>query len=249
MRKGESLVNRFCLYGAPLLLVQLAIGCAPAAPDNNATATDINMGGSAVAANASAVEESALVVAFGDSLFAGYGLDQGQGFVPELERALTARGLKARVVSAAVSGDTSAGGLQRLDFALDGMPRKPDLVIVGLGGNDMLRGLDPQATRANMEAILEKLKARGIRAMLTGMLASPNMGADYAAAFDPIYPELARKFGVPLYPFTLDGVIGRKELLLPDGIHPNEKGVERIVSGIAPMVSGELHADEQAKGH
>ena len=188
-----------------------------------------------------ATEDRRLIVAFGDSLFAGYKLDQGAGFVPELERALAAQGIKAQVVNAAVSGDTSAAGLQRLDFALDGLARKPDLVIVGLGGNDMLRGLEPEATRANLEGILARLKERGIPAMLTGMLASPNMGADYAAAFNPIYPSLAKKFDVPLYPFTLEGVIGRRDLLLPDGIHPNEKGVEKIVSTMTPMVASKLN--------
>src|SRR3546814_4600086 len=110
-----------------------------------------------------------------------------------------------------VSGDTSAAGLQRLAFTLDGLDRKPDLVIVGLGANDMLRGLSPRATRANLEAILTELKKRDIPTMLTGMVAAPNMGTDYAAAFNPIYPELAEEFGVPLYPFFLEGVIRSEE--------------------------------------
>lgn len=240
------MADRLWRYGAALLLAQLAIACSPASPDNRGQADDVTAanaagtGGAGAADAAEATQDGPLVVAFGDSLFAGYQLDQGDGLVPALERALAERGIRARVANAAVSGDTSAGGLQRLDFALDGLPRKPDLVIVGLGGNDMLRGLDPAQTRANLDAILAKLKARGIPAMLSGMMASPNMGADYAARFDPIYPDLAKKYGVPLYPFTLDGVIGDRALLLPDGIHPNRQGVDRIVGSMAPLVAEQL---------
>jgi acyl-CoA thioesterase-1 len=187
-------------------------------------------------------KDSRLVVAFGDSLFAGYGLAQDEGFAPALQRALEAQGLKAQVVNAGVSGETTAGGRERLAFTLDGLPRKPDLVIVGLGGNDMLRGLDPAQTRANLDAILTELKARGIATMLTGMLVSPNMGPDYAAAFNPIYPDLAKKFDLPLYPFFLQGVVGRRDLQLPDGIHPNAQGIQAVVQRIAPMVGRELKA-------
>jgi acyl-CoA thioesterase-1 len=187
-------------------------------------------------------KDARLVVAFGDSLFAGYGLSQDEGFAPTLQRALEGQGLKAQVVNAGVSGETTAGGRERLAFTLDGLPRKPDLVIVGLGGNDMLRGLDPAQTRANLDAILTELKARGIATMLTGMLVSPNMGPDYAAAFNPIYPDLAKKFGLPLYPFFLQGVVGRRDLQLPDGIHPNAQGIKAVVQRIAPMVGRELKA-------
>jgi acyl-CoA thioesterase-1 len=187
-------------------------------------------------------EDTRLVVAFGDSLFAGYGLAQDEGFAPALQRALEGQGLKAQVVNAGVSGETTAGGRERLAFTLDGLPRKPDLVIVGLGGNDMLRGLDPAQTRANLDAILAELKARGIATMLTGMLVSPNMGPDYAAAFNPIYPDLAKKYDLPLYPFFLHGVVGRRDLQLPDGIHPNAQGIKAVVQRIAPMVGRELKA-------
>ena len=184
--------------------------------------------------------DTKLVVAFGDSLYAGYNLEPDQGFAPALERALTAKGIKATVFNAGVSGDTSAAGLQRLAFTLDGLPRKPDLVIVGLGGNDMLRGLSPEATRSNLDAILAELKTRGIRTVLTGMIAAPNLGPDYAAAFNPIYPELARKYGATLYPFFLDGVVGTRTLLLPDGIHPNDRGIQIIVERVAPLIAAPL---------
>jgi acyl-CoA thioesterase I len=233
MKKERSLAGRWLRYGALALFVQLASGCSdrapPPPPANAAQVADRD-------APAAPVSDARLVVAFGDSLYAGYNLDQDKGLAPVLEQALKARGVKARVVNAGVSGDTTAAGLARLAFTLDGLPRKPDLMLVGLGGNDMLRGLPPQETRANLDAILAEAKARRIQVMLTGMLASPNMGADYAAAFDPIYPELARKYGAALYPFMLDGVLGKRALLLPDGIHPNDAGVTVIVGKLAPRV-------------
>jgi acyl-CoA thioesterase I len=238
MKKGRSLAGRSWYYGVSLLLIQLAAGCSPSAPErepvqNGARATEPSAAPALTA-------DTKLVVAFGDSLFAGYNLAQDNGFAPALERSLNARGIKARVFNAGVSGDTTDAGLQRLAFTLDGLERKPDLVIVGLGANDMLRGLNPDATRKNLDAILTQLKARGIPAMLTGMLAAPNMGPDYARVFNPIYPDLAKKFGVPLYPFFLEGVTGHRELLLADGMHPNDAGVRTIVDGISPMIVTDL---------
>ena len=184
--------------------------------------------------------DAKLVVAFGDSLYAGYNLGPNEGFAPVLQRALAQKGIKAHVVNAGVSGETTGDGLQRLAFTLDGLPRKPDLVLVGLGANDMLRGLDPAAARANLEAILTELKRRRIPAMLTGMMASRNMGPDYAATFDTIYPGLAKKYGVPLYPFFLDGVVGHRDLQLADGMHPNAQGVVTIVERVAPVTARAL---------
>lgn len=230
------MAGRFWQYGALLLVVQLATGCSPSTPER----TDAPNGTRATATASTPAADAKLVVVFGDSLFAGYNLAPDQGFAPALERALAAGGSKARVFNAGVSGDTSAAGLQRLAFTLDGLVRKPDLMIVGLGANDMLRGLSPEATRANLDAILAELKKRGIPAMLTGMVAAPNMGADYAAAFNSIYPDLAKKYGVPLYPFFLDGVVGHRDLLLPDGMHPNAKGVDAIVTRVLPIVVADL---------
>jgi acyl-CoA thioesterase-1 len=240
MMEGRSLAGRISQYGALLLLVQLAGACSDERQPNDAAQREVKT--MAPATTEAPAKDARLVVAFGDSLFAGYGLSQDEGFAPTLQRALEGQGLKAQVVNAGVSGETTAGGRERLAFTLDGLPRKPDLVIVGLGGNDMLRGLDPAQTRANLDAILADLKARGIATMLTGMLVSPNMGPDYAAAFNPIYPDLAKKFGLPLYPFFLQGVVGRRDLQLPDGIHPNAQGIEAVVQRIAPMVSRELEA-------
>ena len=180
------------------------------------------------------------MLAFGDSLYAGYGVERGESFPSELEEALDERGLKVRVHNAGVSGDTTAAGLQRLAYTLDGLPRKPDLAIVGLGGNDMLRGLSPEQTRANLVKILDELKKRDIPIMLTGMVAAPNMGRDYVAAFNPIYADLAKKYDAALYPFFLDGVITDSSLMLPDGLHPNEKGIDKIVEKVAPVAAKAL---------
>ncbi len=236
--------GRLFQYGVCVLLLQLTIGCSRSEPTQSEAAPNSTQ--ASMSAEDSAVPaEAKLIVAFGDSLYAGYQLGANEGFAPALERQLRKAHIDARVVNAGVSGDTSAAGLQRLAFTLDGLPRKPDLVLVGLGGNDMLRGLAPAATRRNLDAILAELKRRHVPAMLTGMVASPNMGKDYAAEFNSIYPDLARKYEVALYPFFLDGVIGRRELILSDGIHPNAKGVDMIVKNVGARV---IEAIKQRSG-
>lgn len=190
--------------------------------------------------NTSDMTDGPLVLAFGDSLFAGYRLGRDEGFAPQLQRELQSQGVAANVFNAGVSGDTSAGGRQRLEFVLDGLPKKPDLAIVELGANDMLRGLGPAQTRANLAAILDELKQREIPAMLAGMVAAPNMGADYTESFNAIYPDLAREYGIPLYPFVLEGVAARPEFQLEDGMHPNAQGVEVMADGMAPLVAKAL---------
>nr|WP_245942269.1 arylesterase [Sphingomonas gilva] len=181
-----------------------------------------------------------VVVAFGDSLYAGYGLNRGEGLADELQSQLRAGGINARVVKAGVSGDTSAAGRQRLAFTLDSLEAKPDLVLLGLGGNDMLRQLPPAETRANMTAMLDELKRRGIPVILTGMVAAPNLGPDYARDFNAIYPELAAEYGATLDPFILDGVIGVDGMMLPDGLHPSAEGVDAIANRLAPLVAEKL---------
>jgi acyl-CoA thioesterase-1 len=225
-----------------LLLVQALLACSPQSGDNVTSNAVLETVSNSASNGAAPAEDSRFVVAFGDSLYAGYNLDAREGFAPVLERALAAQGIAAQVVNAGVSGDTTAAGRQRLEFTLDGLPRKPDLVIVGLGGNDMLRGLAPEQTRENLDAILSVLQQRGIPAMLTGMSAAPNMGSDYGDVFNAIFPDLAKKYDVPLYPFFLDGVIGDRALMLPDGIHPNPQGVEKIVEQVGPMVTEALKA-------
>jgi acyl-CoA thioesterase I len=179
-------------------------------------------------------------VAFGDSLYAGYRLAPNEGLAPQLQAALNAAGIKARVHNAGVSGDTTAAGRTRLAFVLDNLERKPDLVVLGLGGNDMLRGVSPEQTRANMKAMLDELKRRDIPVVLTGMIAAPNLGQDYAQAFNPIYADLAEEYGAPLYPFILQDVVTDQALMLPDRIHPNAKGVARMVEGLSPLVEAAL---------
>ncbi|MBB4041289.1 acyl-CoA thioesterase-1 [Microvirga flocculans] len=177
------------------------------------------------------------LVALGDSLSAGYGLPQEAAFPTVLERALKAKGHKVEVSNAGVSGDTTSGGLDRLDWSV---PDGTDGVILELGANDMLRGLDPALARRNLESIVERLKSRNIPVMLAGMQASRNLGPDYVQKFDAIYPEIAKKHDLVLYPFFLDGVAGERSLNLPDGLHPTAKGVEIIVERILPSVESFL---------
>jgi acyl-CoA thioesterase-1 len=173
------------------------------------------------------------IAAFGDSLTAGYGLPASAAFPAQLQKALAARGRTIVIENAGVSGDTAQAGLDRLDWSIgDGI----DGVILELGANDALRGLDPAQTRMALEAIITRLKARNIPVLLTGMLAPPNMGPAYRERFDGIFPDLAARHGLMLYPFFLDGVAGRRELNLNDGIHPTADGVKTIVDRILPTV-------------
>jgi acyl-CoA thioesterase I len=177
------------------------------------------------------------LVALGDSLTAGFGLAEGEDFATRLEAALVRQGIDSKVANAGVSGDTATAGAGRLDWAVpDGIA----LVIVELGANDALRGIDPAVTRDALDRLLQRLKARGIPVLLAGMRAPPNMGADYARSFDAIYPDLALRHGAPLYPFFLDGVAGDPRLNQPDGMHPTAAGVEAIVARILPAVTSAL---------
>jgi acyl-CoA thioesterase I len=173
------------------------------------------------------------VVALGDSLTAGYGLPDKEGFVPRLQAALAAKGIAADIANAGVSGDTASDGLARLDWSV---PDGTDAVIVELGANDMLRGIDPQVTRGALDAILARLAQRHIAVMLCGMKAAPNLSAEYGRAFDGIYPDLAAKYAALLYPFFLDGVAANASLTQSDGLHPNAAGVGVIVGRIVPNV-------------
>lgn len=185
----------------------------------------------AAAAGPVLAAEPVRILALGDSLTAGYGLAAEDGFVAQLQRALGAAGLQATILDGGVSGDTTAGGLARLDWAL---ADRPDAVILELGANDGLRGLDPAATRANLDAMLSRLGAAGTPVLLAGMLAPPNLGSEYGAEFNRIYPELAAKHDVALYPFFLDGVAADAALNQGDGIHPNAAGVGVIVERMLP---------------
>jgi acyl-CoA thioesterase-1 len=174
------------------------------------------------------------ILAFGDSLTAGFGLPADGAFPSRLEARLRAEGVGVHMVNAGVSGDTTAGGLARLDWAL---ADKPDVVIHELGANDALRGIDPAITRANLDAMIGKIQASGAKLLLMGMRAPANLGEEYQQEFERIYPELARAHGVTLYPFFLEGVAMDPKLNQPDGIHPNERGVTALVERIAPVVA------------
>jgi len=173
------------------------------------------------------------IVAFGDSLTAGYGLSAGAAFPVVLENALRGRGHAVTLVNAGVSGDTSTGGLDRLDWSV---PEGTDGVILELGANDMFRGTDPAVTRRALETIITRLKERGIPVLLAGMYASRNMGAYYVARFEAVYKDLAAKYDLVFYPFFLDGIAQDKRYNLADGVHPNEAGVRTVVERILPSV-------------
>jgi len=173
------------------------------------------------------------IVGFGDSLMAGYGLNPGESFPEKLEKALRNNGHDVVITNAGVSGDTSSGGLSRLDWSV---PEGTQLVILELGANDMLRGIDPALVEQNLDKMLARLKERKIEVLLAGMVAAPNLGHAYGEQFGTIYPRLAEKYGVTLYPFFLDGVAGDPKLLLEDGMHPTAEGIDRMVAKALPTV-------------
>ncbi len=205
---GGSFVNRAALAALITLLLAALLGAGPAAAATR-------------------------ILAFGDSLTAGLGLAPDQSFPVQLAARLKADGYDVVVDNGGVSGDTTRDGLARLDWA---MADHPDIVLLELGANDMLRGLDPKRAEANLDAMLAKLKAAKLKVLLIGMAAANNWGADYKKSFDAIYPALAKKYDVPLYPFFLDGVALDPTLNQGDGLHPNASGVAVIVSRIAPAV-------------
>ncbi len=188
------------------------------------------------AAAASAEAQDIHILAFGDSLTAGYGLPRGQGFAPQLQDALRRNGVRAFVTDAGVSGNTAGQGRARLKWTLDGLKRKPDLAIVALGANDMLRGLQPRQTRADLDAIFAEFRRREIKLLVGGMLAAPNLGPRYMSEYNSIFPDLARDHDAALYPFFLANVAGNPALNLPDRVHPNFQGIKRMVAGITPYV-------------
>ncbi len=232
------------LYGAWLAVALLLAGCGsgedkPASPPSAAARPD-------APPDVPVMGPERRILAFGDSLFAGPGLNPGESYPAKLEAALRARGINARIVNAGVSGDTTAGALQRLAFTLDSQAPPPELVVISLGGNDMLRGLPPEETRKNLSGILDELRRRKIEVVLMGMLSPPNLGQDFRRSFDPIYPALAKKHGAGLVPFFLQPVIGKPHLILPDRIHPNATGVEELVAATAATVARALPASSSA---
>lgn len=194
---------------------------------------------------AQAEQQPVRIVALGDSLSAGFGLPANDAFPVKLEKALKAKGIAATVANAGVSGDTSSGGLARIDWSV---PDGTQAVILELGANDALRGIDPEVTRKSLDAILTRLAARKIAVLLCGMRAPPNMGPDYARAFDAIFPALAQKHGALLYPFFLDGVAAEAKLNQPDGMHPTAQGVDVIVMRIMPQIEKLIARAQASRG-
>ena len=189
------------------------------------------------------------VLAFGDSLFAGYGLaSPDESYPAQLEAALQQDGRNVRIANAGVSGDTTAAGLQRLAFTLDSQQQKPDVVLLELGGNDLLRGLPPEQTRANLDAMLTELGKRGITVVLMGLQAPPNAGPQFQGAFDAIYPELAKKHGATLVPFVTQEVFANPKLIQADHVHPTAQGVTALVEATGDAVAAALPAPDQATG-
>ena len=215
-----------------------------------AKATAVAALGLGVAMTPVAAAEPVKILALGDSLTAGYGLPEADAFTTRLQQALKDKGYDVQVINAGVSGDTTAGGRARLDWALGD---QPDVAVVELGANDGLRGLDPASTRENLDAILTVMKERGVPTLLAGMYAPRNLGREYGDRFNAIYPELAAKHDVPLYPFFLEGVALDPKLNQEDGMHPNAKGVAIVVDGILPHLTALIDglpgtADTGAKG-
>jgi acyl-CoA thioesterase I len=194
--------------------------------------------GTAFAQTSAARETKAIkMVVLGDSLSAGLGLSASSAFPARLQKSLATKGIVVDMINAGVSGDTTSGGRDRLDWSV---PGGTEAVILELGANDALRGIDPAVTRAALTDILTRLKARKIAVLLCGMVAPPNYGSDYSARFNAIYPELAKSFGVPLYPFFLEGVATEARLNQADGLHPTAEGVDVIVKNILPTVEAFL---------
>jgi acyl-CoA thioesterase-1 len=217
---------------AALALATLA-GCGAEAPAEDA--------GAALEAPLPAIGgPERTILAFGDSLFAGYNLAEDEGYPEVLQAVLRARGINATVIDAGVSGDTTQAGAQRIGFVLENAAAKPELAIVELGGNDLLRGLSPEQTRANLAAILSALREAEIPVLLMGMRAPPNMGPEYQAAFDALYPALAEEFDAALVDHFLEPVVGKPELILPDRIHPTAEGIEAIVAATVDEVVAAL---------
>jgi acyl-CoA thioesterase-1 len=195
--------------------------------------TALSFTGFSAAAQGSAQAQTVQIVGFGDSLMAGYQLPPNESYTAQLEVALKAKGVDVTITNAGVSGDTTSGGLSRIDWSV---PDGTQGVIVELGANDALRGISPEQSEKNLDAMLARLKERKIPVVLAGMLAPPNMGGEYAERFNPIYKKLAEKYDVPLYPFFLDGVVAQQSLQLEDGMHPNAQGVKVMVERSLPVM-------------
>ncbi len=229
-----------CLWSIFAVILLAGCGTEAVAPEQMAESASAADGAAIAPIEAPIMGPERRILAFGDSLFAGYNVDKDDSYPAKLEAALRARGINARVSNAGVSGDTTAAGLQRLAFTLDAQEVKPELLILELGGNDLLRNLPPSETRGNLAAMLEELAKRDIPVLLMGMRAPPNLGAEFVGDFDGIYPALAKKYGAALVPFFIEPVFDKPELIQADRIHPTEQGIEALVGATVDDVAGAL---------
>ena len=226
--------------GAAALALALALGACSGEADEAARSPEMAKAAETDLPAIPVMGPERRILAFGDSLFAGYGLKDGESYPARLETALRTKGVNAAITKAGVSGDTSAAGLQRLAFTLDAQKTKPDLLILELGGNDLLRGIAPDQTKANIGAMLKELKAREIPVLLMGMRAPPNYGPEYQAEFDALYRDLAKQHSAALIPFWLEDIYREPELFQNDKIHPTAEGIERLVASTQDEVEGAL---------
>ncbi len=235
------------IFGAGALALSLA-ACGSDAPGSSpveASAAERSVTNDSDLPEVPVMGQEKRILAFGNSLFAGYNVAPEDSYPSKLQRALRAQGINAQVYNAGVSGDTTAAGRQRLAFALDEQEEQPDLAIVELGGNDLLRGLSPEQSRENLAAMIEELQSRDIDVLLMGMRAPPNYGPEYQAEFDGMYGELAAEYGVDLYPFFLEAIYQEPSLFQSDRIHPTEDGIERLVEATLATVREALPEDSE----
>ncbi|OGS49860.1 MAG: arylesterase [Erythrobacter sp. RIFCSPHIGHO2_12_FULL_63_10] len=228
--------------GPTLILALILAACGPQAADDGTGAAPAQTATNAdpLAGSVPVMGPQRHILAFGDSLFAGYGVGQEASYPAQLQNALRARGINAVIGNAGVSGDTSAAGLARLAFALDAQEQEPDLVILELGGNDLLRGLSPDETRANLAAMLVELQRRKIAVLIMGMRAPPNYGPEYQAQFDALYGDLSREYNAALVPFWLESIYQKPDLFQADRIHPTKDGIETLVGATVEQVAGAI---------
>lgn len=222
-----------------IILALLLAACGSVVPAESAADTGSQTNAAEVA-TVPVMGPQRRILAFGDSLFAGYGVGKENSYPARLAAALRARGVNAQVTNAGISGDTSAAGLQRLEFTLDAQQERPDLFILELGGNDLLRGLSPDQTLSNLAAMLDELKARDIPVLIMGMRAPPNYGPEYQAQFDALYADLAKQYDAALIPFWLEAIYQDASLFQDDRIHPTEEGLEELVAATVAQVEAAL---------
>lgn len=227
-------------FGAAALAVTLTLAACSGEADEAVRSPDVAEDGQPTLPAIPVMGSERRIIAFGDSLFAGYGVDPRDAYPEKLESALRAKGINADVINAGVSGDTTAAGLNRLEFTLAAQEQPPALFILELGGNDLLRGLEPEQTKANLEKMLTILKEQKVPVLLMGMRAPPNYGPEYQAQFDALYRDLAKQYGAELIPFWLEDIYREPELFQSDRIHPTAEGIERLVASTLGEVEGAL---------